>query len=435
MEGISTPDFNRLIRLIEQAGVLFKRGRKFRLSPDLLADYIIEDRCIGLNRKSTGYAEKVFDAADDSYIEHVLLNLGKLDWRLTNGNPSNSQLLDSMWQKLAPSREYSDPHINAITAVAYYQPIRALDFVQHLISKGEHLRDLPNIIKYAAYNFEYLQRACEYLWELGKNDKRELNQTPEHAIRILSELCEVAPNKPHEYNEAIVNFGISLLDQDDSWTEKYSPFDILNGILKIDIHTTESNGRSVSIRRLNVNVRFVSDLRCKVIDATIRLLTHQNTRIAIQAARFLRESIQYSIGGESREEWTKEFVQTLEKIEKTIKTEDIDHIVLIEIAQSVSWHANYANEKTASIAKRILKLLPDTLDFRTKLAFMDGWGQILEKRSFQRSEREWNKYLDRLVSELIFLSEEEQLRAYLEQNLLNIEIAVALRHSAYFIGS
>ena len=169
MENISTTDVNRLIRLIADAGILFKRGGKFRLSPDLLADYIIEDSCIALNGKSTGYAEKVFDAAGDLHIEHILLNLGKLDWRLANGDPSNSLLLDGIWQKLKPSREYSDPHIHAIIAVAYYQRMKVLDFVQHLISEGKYLRDLPKIIKNAAYNLEHLPRACGYLWELGKN--------------------------------------------------------------------------------------------------------------------------------------------------------------------------------------------------------------------------------------------------------------------------
>lgn len=424
VEGISTTDVNRLIRLIADAGILFKRGGKYRLSPDLLADYIIEDRCIGLNRKSTGYAEKIFDAADDLQIDHVLLNLGKLDWRLTNGNPRNSQLLDGIWRKLKPKRKYSDPHIRAITAVAYYQPTRALDFAQHLIAEGKHLEDLPNLIKYAAYNFEHLPRACEYLWELGKCDKRELNQTPGHAIRILSELCEVQPNKPKEYNEVVVNFALSLLEQDDSWTYAYSPFDVLEGILRTEGHTTESNGRTVSIGRFGVNVKFVADLRCKVINETINLLSHQKSKIATQAARFLRESIQYSIIGASREEWTKEFSQTLEKIENKIKSETLNHVVLIEIARSVSWHANYAGEKTALIAKRILKSLPASLEFRTKLAFIDGYGQILIRRDIKRSDRAWDKYLDELTNDLISVYPDgEQLRIFLEQNLLEVDIA------------
>jgi hypothetical protein len=92
IEELPLHEVNRLLRLLTDAGVLFKRGGQYRLSPDLLADFIIEDVCIGYDGRSTGYAEQVFNAASNMYIEHLLLNLGKLDWRRTNGDTSNSRL-------------------------------------------------------------------------------------------------------------------------------------------------------------------------------------------------------------------------------------------------------------------------------------------------------------------------------------------------------
>jgi hypothetical protein len=70
--------------------------------------------------------KRVFAVAGDRYIEHVLLNLGKLDWRLANRQPSNSRLLDGIWGQLTASTDYGDPHIKAVTSVAYFQPERAL---------------------------------------------------------------------------------------------------------------------------------------------------------------------------------------------------------------------------------------------------------------------------------------------------------------------
>ena len=210
-------DVSRIIRALTEAGVLFRRGGRFRLSPDLLADHIIEKACIGAGGISTGYAEKVFAAAGDRYIEHVLLNLGKLDWRLANGRPSNSRLLEGIWDQLTPSTDYGDPNIKAVTAVAYFQPERALSFAEKLIRDGQYLRELPELVKYAAYTHDYTKRACECLWELGKGDARELNPHPGHAIRILSELCSVRPDKPLLFNEALVEFGLSLLDRPDAW--------------------------------------------------------------------------------------------------------------------------------------------------------------------------------------------------------------------------
>src|SRR5665647_387352 len=78
----------------------------------------------------------------------------------------------------------------------------------------------------------HLKRACECLWELGKDDARALNQNPDHAIRILSELCSVEPNKPIGYNEIVVDFSLSLIAKDNAWDHSYTPLDVLKDFLE-----------------------------------------------------------------------------------------------------------------------------------------------------------------------------------------------------------
>ena len=212
VEGQEPHQVARLIRMLNEGGILFRRGGRFRISPDLLADYIIEQTCVAHDGGSSGYAERVFDATGDAYLENLVVNLGKLDWRRSNGDASNSQLLDGVWAKLAPTSEYSDPHVKAVLGVAFYQPIRALKFVTAQVRAGTFLRDLPPILKRVAYNLKHLPEVCEILWHLGQDDQRETNPHPEHAMRILKELCEVAPGKPGRYNEVVVDYGLGLLD-------------------------------------------------------------------------------------------------------------------------------------------------------------------------------------------------------------------------------
>lgn len=434
VEEVKSHDVNRLTARLINSGVLFKRGGKYRLSPDLLADYIIEEACIGPNGASTGYAEQVFDVAADAHISNLLLNLGKLDWRRSDGNPSNSKLLDGVWGKLKPSSEYSDAHINAVTTVAYYQPKRALEFAEKLIREGSYLRDLPNLIKYAAYNLEFLPHACECLWEMGKDDNRALNQNPGHAIRILAELCAVEANKPIEYNEVIVDFCLSLLNKADSWTHTYTPFNVLESILATEGSTTESHGISFSFGRFSINYDFVSKLRSRVIDASIQLLPHQNIKIAVQAARFLQNAIQYSMTGEGRDLWTKDFVRTLKLIKKATQSYPLDPLVLIEIARSVSWHAHYAKDKTTPIAKSIIASLPVSLEFRTFLTVIDGFGHLLEKENFRRNDTEWNRHLETLTKDLLTTYPGgEQLRSFIEQILLHIEANFGAGNSSPYV--
>lgn len=407
VEKLSEPEIKRIIRLLIEGGVLFKRGGKYRLSPDMLADYIIEGACIGPEGSSTGYAESVFDVAGPEYVEHVLLNLGKLDWRLQDGDTTNSRLLDGVWKQLRPAQQYSDPHIKAVTAVAYYQPSRALDFAERQICEGEFLRDLPELIKYASYNFNFLKRGCECLWELGKKDSRQLGQHPGHAIRILSELCQVEPNKPVEYNAAVVDFAIGLLPRPDAWDYDYTPLDILKGIMRTEGHTNHSNGRAISFNPYFVNYAAVAKVREKAIDAVINLLSSPNIKSAILAAQMLQESIRYPMGQfgaeatlEARDEWTKAFCHTLEKVEATVKSGKLDPLVVIEIIRSVSWHAYHAGEETSTVAKRIIALKPDTLEFRVLSTLVDGYGQLLEHADFTKREKIWNEHLKTLTADL-----------------------------------
>ena len=187
VEALEAHQVARLIRVLNEGGILFRRGGRFRISPDLLADYIIEQTCIAHDGASTGYAERVFDATGDAYLENLVVNLGKLDWRRSNGDASDSVLLDGVWAKLVPTHKYGDPHLKAVIGVAYYQPVRTLKFVSAQIRTGTFLRDLPPILKRVAYNLQHLVEVCETLWHLGQDDARETNPHPEHAMRILRE--------------------------------------------------------------------------------------------------------------------------------------------------------------------------------------------------------------------------------------------------------
>jgi transcriptional regulator with XRE-family HTH domain len=426
VEGLEAHEVSRLLRTLTEAGVLFKRGGQYRLSPDLLADHIIEQACIGIGGASTGYAEKVFAAAGDRHIEHILLNLGKLDWRRANGRPTNSGLLDGIWGQLTPSSDYSDPHIKAVTAVAYFQPERALAFAENQIRAGRYLRELPELIKYAAYTYEHIPRACECLWELGKSDTRELGSHPHHPIRILSELCEVRPNKPLSYNEAIVDFGLSLLRRDDAWTQRYSPLDILKGMLHPEGHTTKSNAKSFTITKFGVNPVAVSALRTKVVNAVIDILSSANIKAAALAAQLLHEALRYPMDADetARQEWTKEFVQTLTKIQQTIQVGNIDPLVVIEVARAISWHAHHGPAETRAASLRTLRGLPRSLEFRTLLTLVDAYGQLLIERhaNFEAHQAWWKEHISELVAELLrAYPDGEALRGFVEQQIAHIK--------------
>ena len=416
VERLSVPDVNRLIRLLSDAGVLFKRGGQYRLSPDLLADFIIEKACIGETGQSTGYAEQVFDAAGGAHLQHLLVNLGKLDWRLAKGDTSNSRLMDGIWARL----NQRHPPIKAVTEVAYFQPERALRFADDVMRNGVYAYDLTDLLKYASYSWDCAPRACQLLWQLVTHDDE--NPSAERAVKVLADLAAVEVNKPFEYNQLIVEFGLSLLEKDDSWRGKYTPFHILEGILRTEGEICESTGGELRIQRYSVSAPFAAPLRKQAIDATVKLLSHANIKIALAAAQFLKKSVHYPMPGGPRAEWTREFVSTLEKIEKTIQDEPLDPLVAIELASSVTWLAHYANDEATPVAKRILAAMPGTLDFRTTLALVDEYGQIFERTlDFEKNDRDRIARLDALTTDLVVaFPDAGDLYAYIQKHLQHI---------------
>jgi transcriptional regulator with XRE-family HTH domain len=406
-EGIPPHETNRLLKLLIDSGILFKRGARYRLSPDVLADYIIEDTCVGADNQSTGYAEAVFDKLPSRFVENLVVNLGKLDWQRSDGDTSKSRLLDGIWSKLQPSHDYSDPHIKAVAEIAYFQPGRALDFAERLMRQGKFLDQLPAIIRPAAHNMQHVERACGDLWELGKDDNRELNRHHGHAIRILGELCEVRPDKPREYNEKVVDFGLGLLHRPDSWTHRCTPIDVLKPILSTEGHTTTSTGRAISFSPYFINVEFVKELRQKVVAALVELLSNSDVRIAVLAAHAIGAAVRYPMGmfgaqvtSATRKAWTAVFVETLEAVEKA-KNKSLDPLVLFTIAKEVSWLGQFGEPEVAEVAKRLRRGLPQKLEVRVLFALRDGHGTELRRMESVKDFGEWGKRVDKLTQEIV----------------------------------
>jgi len=377
VDDLEQEDAQRLLRLLSEGGVLFKRGLRYRLAPDLLADSIIQRNFISVNGVLTQKAKQVFELADTEYLKHLLVNLGRLDWRLRSGNTEGGRLLSSFIPKLKWHGDYYNPHIEAVEAVAYYQPRLALGFAEKLISQGHG--DKPGVcgmIRNAAFNLDLLEEACVLLWRAGKGDARSLHQHSGHGIRILKELAEFAPNKPVECVERVVTFAIDLLERPATLTGGYTPFTILEGPLRTDMETMTSNNRSLTITRYRLNFELTKTVRRQVIDIIVNSLQGDNLRKAYLAAGLLSEALRGPMHGtDDAHEWDAERVNVLERVCHALETSNVHPVILVKMAMSVSWHAFYNRESACvSQAKFILAQLNRDLPTRFVRLIADAWG-------------------------------------------------------------
>lgn len=426
-EGLEQEDALRMLRVLTESGVLFKRGLRYRLAPDLLADDIIQRNFIDINGRVTDKVQRVFEFADAQYLKHLFVNLGRLEWRLTQGAVAESVLLSAIADKLQWHSEYHNPHIEAVEAVAYYQPRLALNFAERLIRQGHGgTPGVCGMVRNAAYNFDFLEEACLLLWRAGRSDERLLHQQPSHGVRILKELAEFAPYKPVAYVERVVNFALELLDRPRTLEGSYTPFTILEGALRTEMEDMTSNGYTLTINRYKLDFEAAKQVREQVIDSLIDSLRAGPLRRAFLAAQTLSEALRSPMhSAEDDQVWNRAHALVLRRVHRALDRPDVHPAVLMRAAQSVSWHAQY-NEGSPSqpIALSILQLLDRDLPTRVTRLMVDAWGSDTWKddETFDRSA--YQKDLNSTISDLsVAFPDATSLCDFLEHHLQELSAA------------
>lgn len=438
---VAPDDAGRLIRLLVEGGVLYQRGTQHRLMPDLLGDYIIESSCVSLDGNLTPFVLRAWDVARPSQLSSILVNLGRLDWRRSDGDPSNSRLLEPFWRDLEKITSHYDERFSAVKSVAVFQPRQALDFVQAQLDAGQTPDALSGILRSVAYSSEYLGDVCLLLWEMGRHDSRETGPHPNHPFRVLTELAQFEARKPISINRQVLRFGSDLLDKPEAWTGHYTPLDLLAPMLSTEGTTTESTGRAFSISSFLINYDAVKPLRDEVIGYIIALLHHGDPLISFKAGQLLQSAVRLPMGmmgstvpNRVVDAYRKEFAQTLESVRAAIEHAPLPLMTPIAIAQSVSWLAGGMKGAVGQKAKAILALEPTNTRFKLRSALIDGFGW--EFRRARGRVKDWDKehkeWLSALVTEVSqAFPTGEALRAEIEAALDDIRTVRASDNSAY----
>lgn len=413
--GLRIDQVRRAIELLYGAGVLNRRGKMYRIVPDLLAEYILEEVSVFKGSgKSSGYIERVMRLSDETQLANILVNVSKLDWRLSEGDEEQSRLADAVWNHMEMADERGlarrDTVIEAVAGAAYYQPGRALAFYDRVREAGRAAPKLADLLKYAAMSMDYVEEAAKRLWELGQGDTRRLNQYPSHPIRILNELAAIEPGKSVEYCQRVVRYAIHLIDTGQGGSGDLSAFGMLRAALATEGHVTESRGPSLVLSGFGVRAQAMAPVRQIIIDFLIQQLGGADLPRAVQAAAALGDALRYPHGiagrvptDRERASWSEEFVGTLRKIRSAIDGRNLDPFVTIELQRAVHWHAEYAKGVTRSEAHEVLAAIQQTLPYRISLALADGWGQLRTGRagSIKDAMTEWHEEQKRVGSALV----------------------------------
>lgn len=465
--GRPSDEIVRDVNALEDAGILLRRGTRLRIVPDLLADYI---RAIAAydekGQQPTGYADRVFNLVKDELATNLLVNMSQLDWRLS-ANGAQASLLREIWKNLKDqfkkAKIYERAEIlKALGKISYYQPEQSLDFVRLAINNTtdqveddlKGIRDSYNVVteklspilRYIAYNADYLTDTLDILKVLAENDERATNPYPDHPIRVLQDLASIEPGKPGAYNEAVAKHVIEWLKK--PTIGKFSPFDVLDTLLETEGHQTESRGFTITMKPFKVRPEAVSGLRAQIVEAAYKEVTTKPLKEAMRALKTLKAALSYPHGilgqditSVDRDAWDPEIVSVLQKLEKLVADPKTDPFISVEVRGSVSWLAARGSEKTKAAAQNVLKAIPIEIDYEISRAIVDSWGWTFEKDdgSFGRSEEKLFEWRKKLVDQLINNNKNnfKELIVYLEGRLDTLNAAQTDRHwdAGPFIGS
>jgi hypothetical protein len=377
---------------LERAGVLLRRGRLLRVTPDVLADHILHQACVTAGGQPTGYAERVFITFVNVRPEKVFLNLAELDWRVLVSARS-STLLVTIWKQLENLLRTSTPEkkswvMGLVKEVAYYQPEQALQMVElalkHLpapinrkpswfvMSWRDHmLQSLPEILRRIAHTLEFAPRAARLLWELGRGDGRQLNQYPEHAFRLLTELAAYTREKPLSFYQVMLDTVVAWLNEPDIHTHKHSLLDVLDRFLVKVAEWTESEGMQISWGRFPVSREKTAHLREKAFKAICSCAVTGDQRVILRVLKsiqsVLHSGLQFDLGKISQAEirqWQPDQLAAVAAVERIIQqtTDPVIHHQCLNVLRDRprSEHSTKVRQE----ANRVAKLVRDSFELR-----------------------------------------------------------------------
>ncbi len=449
----------RDMSVLEDAGVLLRRGSRLRIVPDLLADYIRATAAYDVNGKhSTKYADRVFNALQDDLATNLLVNVSQLDWRLS-ADGAQPSLLNEIWTNLKEQFKKAKIYersaiLEALGKISYYQPKQALEFVQMALDETSDeveekykgfrttydvvTNKIPPILKYTAYDVDYLPESLDLLKRLAERDKRTTNPYPDHPVRVLQDLASIEPGKPGAYNEAVAAHVLGWLES--PVTGNFSPFDVLDILLKTEGHETETVGFTMTMRAFKVRPEAVAGIRQRIIAAAFKVIETQPINETMRALKTLTSAIHYPMGllgqditDEDRKGWDPSILEVLNGLKEVVKNPKADPYISVEIRRDVAWHAGRGSSQTKAAAIEILAAIPTDLNYEISRAIVDTWGWTFEREDgrFRNSEAKLAEWRKQLVKKILghYRTSLPELIKVLEERISTLNAAAIPEHS------
>jgi urease gamma subunit len=391
----------RYLGRLEGSGVLSCRGRQLRISPDLLADFILEEACLN-DVGPTGYAKEAYRHFETVLPGHVLRNLAELDWRMRAAD-RDVDLLGDAWEPikrevLAANNRERGVLLGRLESIAYFQPKQVLEIVEEVLADprdvdgleflgmrlyahAEVVEKVPAILRAIAFNARYVDRAVALLWELGRDDARQTNRVSDHPMRVLGDLASYSPTKPVGFNDLVRDAVEHLLGEPGVHGHEHLLLGVVGKFLAREgTDTWARDRREFVMSQFLIDPKATSELRVKAIAILRREALGENLRAACAATKQIGDALRGPFGSfgaeiapEDRDLWLDEQLRLVELCgELSAKA----HSVPIELAivDALGWHAELSPwPQVCDAARGVLDGIDEDLDLLVSGAIREPW--------------------------------------------------------------
>ena len=431
---VDSPTLLVSLGVLEDAGVLLRRGNTLRIVPDVLADHILHQVSVTSQGQKTGYADAVFDRFGALCPTEVLRNLSELDWRLRQAGAQASGLLTGIWQRI--EQEFQDTSnavrrriLGILEEIAVYQPEKTLELVEYAIrnpadapedpewskiykfTHSDVLRELPTLLRRISYTLDFIPRCFSLLWELGRDDSRDLNPNPDHAMRVLADLASYDIGKPFVVSHLMLDALEKLFEDPRSHEHHHSPLDIIDPMWEKTGHSTRSEGHNIVFRPFTLSDENVKSIRQRSLSLVVGCLFSDCLRVSLRALRSLESALREPVGlfdmkisDEDREQWRPEQLEILTHIGELAR-HSTEPVVLLRIKESLWWHRSYSSsEDVRAKADAIVSSMPESFELSLTQELMDPFHSrdlLPEEREVDDGYKRQQERIERTQRELV----------------------------------
>ncbi|MFD7656016.1 hypothetical protein ACFV4N_18765 [Actinosynnema sp. NPDC059797] len=362
--GLGVVSVLRLVEQLRDRGVLVNRYGGTRVTPDVLADAVLE-RETAVGRYDTGFVRELWQEFGPRYGGRLVNELAELDWRLTQqGGPA---VFSPVWRAIRAELLEADlgglhriiARLGGLTATQPRVLIEALEAVRArlgpLVDDRSRVWRVLRVLaeqygRCAANAPELLETALDALWALRRSDRRPAYRDPDHPERVITERLANLGRLPDE------SFPNRILDRVEAWLaspledrDAATPLFVLKSLLAKDGHrTVQENQNTFRFNTFLVLPSWARPIRDRIRCILCREASGNDLRRAGAAVELLEHALRAPQPGYGRsvtdEEvlaWEDDDLSTIAVLTEAARGTD-GSVVRRLIRRAVTWPAEHA---------------------------------------------------------------------------------------------